>query len=390
MNEKNEILKELITIRRHLHKNPEIGFETAETKKYIKEKLAEIKFDTTKITMTIHEIQHSLIVIVTNNQGRVLGLRADIDALELKEENTFNYKSKNNYMHACGHDAHTAILLVTISQILKEPHLINGTIKFIFQTAEEGPDDGGAYYLAQHEIIKNLDEIYALHVNSELETGTIALKAGPMMAESNAFKIELFGKSAHIASYHNGKDALKIGTSIVTKIDSIKTTDISPNIPCVIAIGSFQSGTSPNIISNYTKIEGTIRTFDKQTKETIIERIKNIVKTNCADNNINYEIKFNAGYPPIINNPELVEQITKIAKTIPIKGKIIQDHLFICDDFSRYLEHIKGVYYFLGTKKDFPIPLHSSKFDLDEQAMYLGYLMHMKTITHFFNKKDFV
>lgn len=383
---KKEILNELIDIRRYLHMHPEIGFSTENTISFIKRKITDLNFDKTKINLKIHEINHSLIVIFsTCNNGKIIGLRSDIDGLSLKEENNTPYKSTNDYMHACGHDAHTAILLTVLLYLLKNPHLINGTIKFIFQAAEEGPNEGGAYYLANHYLLSDVDEFYALHVNSEIDSGIIAIRKGPIMAESNAFKIEIFGKSTHIGLYHQSIDALKIGIKIIQEIESIKTSIIAPSIPCIISIGSFQSGSLPNIISNYTKIEGTVRTFNQNVKQIIIEKIKQITKSKCDLYNANYQINFNTGYPPIINSNKSFEFILNVAKDINVPVKILDEPFFFSDDFSRYLINEKGAYYFLGTKKDLPIPLHSSFFDINEDAMYIGFLMHLQTIIKFFN-----
>ena len=170
--------------------NPEIGFNTHKTKEYIINKIKEANYDSKLINLEIIEIHDSLIITLSTKKSKILGFRADIDALEIKEQNNFYYKSKNDYMHACGHDAHTAILLYLIIDLLNHPRDLNGTIRCIFQSAEEGPGNGGAYYIFNHPLIKEIDYFYALHVNSELDRNSLYFKNDYIMSSSNTFKIE--------------------------------------------------------------------------------------------------------------------------------------------------------------------------------------------------------
>ena len=193
---------------------PEIGFDTKNTKNYIISKIKEVKYNKEIIKLDIIEIYDSLIITLKTKESKILGFRADIDGLEIKEQNNCNYKSTNNYMHACGHDAHTSILLFLIIDILNHPEILQGTIRCIFQTAEEGPGCGGAYYLYNHNLIKEIDYFYALHVNSELKRNSIFYNDSFLMASSTTFKLELFGKESHITRFQEGIDVLKKGILI--------------------------------------------------------------------------------------------------------------------------------------------------------------------------------
>ena len=367
-------IKELIKYRRHFHKYPEGGFNTENTINYIVDILNNIHYDKNIINLLINRLDNNLIVTLSTRSSSILGFRADIDALEINEETNLEFKSTNNYMHACGHDAHTAIALRVITYTLNNPSILNGTIRFIFQNAEEGPDNGGAYYLINNTLIKEIETLYALHVNSELEPNIVYYRYNEIMASSNCFKIELFGKASHITRYNDGVDVLKIGIKIYNRINKIKTKDL-------IYIGKFNSGIATNIVPEYTKIEGSIRTFYLSNFRYIYYLINQIVKRYTK--NIKYHISYNNGYPSVINNKDAVDLLLKCCNKQNIKYSLLNKPFLLSDDFSRYSKNSKICYFFIGTKLINSTPLHSSKFMINEDALKAGFDILVELIKNY-------
>ena len=367
-------IKKLIEYRRHLHKYPEIGFNTKNTINYIVKIINSISYNQEKIKLNICEVENSLIVTLKTKESTILGFRADIDALEIVEKNDVIYKSINSYMHACGHDAHTAIALRVIIHILENPNLLNGTIRFIFQNAEEGPNEGGAYHLINNPLIKEIESIFALHVNSELEPFCIYYKKNSIMAASNTFKIELFGKSAHVARFNEGIDVLDVGMRIYKKLKEI-------SIDGLLYVGKFESGKATNIVPSYTLIEGTIRTFETREFNRIKEIIYKILKEESTYNE--FSISYNNGYPSIINNSELVNLLIKSSTNKNIKICKLENAYLLSDDFSRYQINSNICYFFIGTKKNQPLVLHSDIFDINEDSLVVGYKILLELIKNY-------
>lgn len=375
------IINRLISIRRYLHQNPEIGFNTSNTISFLKEQIIRANVFSTPLDMVT--IKGSLIVTIDsfNSSKPVLGFRSDIDALKIKELNNVSYRSTNSYMHACGHDAHTSILLNTIIYLLEHPKLIKNKLVFIFQAAEEGPGNGGAYYLVNHKIVRNIDYLFNVHINSTLDTSKIYLKDNILYSSGTTFRIKIFGKSSHVNNYNQGIDALKIALNVVSKINSIKTTYLSPIDKSIIMVNKFTSGTSTNIVSSSSIIEGTIRYFDSSSLSLIKNKIDDILKSET----LNYEIKYNNGYPAIINNSKLFNFCNFILKHSKIKYEIIDEPFYLTDDFSRYNQNSKCFYYLLGSKTSRQTVLHSPDFELDETSMFTGFLFNLLIIKNINN-----
>lgn len=367
--------------------HPEIGFNTNNTITYLKTQILS-KNCQNLVKMSV--IKGSLIVEVNpNNQVNdlVLGFRSDIDALKIKELNDVHYRSTNNYMHACGHDVHCSILLCTLLYLLDHPHLVKNKLVFVFQAAEEGPGNGGAYFLINNPIIKNIDYFFNVHVNSCLEPGVIYLKDNKLYSSGMTFKIKIFGKSAHVANYHEGIDALKIGINVLYKINNIRATKIGPNEKAIVMVNKFKSGNATNVISDLCIMEGTIRYFDSYSLKAIIKEINNILDSE----KINYQLSFNNGYPAVINDSALFNFACTLLKHSKIKYQIIDETFYLTDDFGRYNQNSKCFYYLLGTKNKYPTVLHSANFDVDETTMYEGFLFNLliiKNINKFFKSSS--
>ncbi len=376
-------MENLIKVRRHLHQNPEVGFNTKKTVSYIKDEI--INHNIYHVDCNFTFIKGSLIVSLNpenlDKNQKILGFRSDIDALKIKELNNVSYQSTSSYMHACGHDAHTSILLNTIIYLLAHPLLIKNQIVFIFQAAEEGPGNGGAYYLIDEKIVQDIDYLFNVHVNSTLDAKTIYLKDNILYAAGCTFKIKVFGKSSHVNNYHEGIDTLKISLNIINKINNIQSTFLSPYDRSIIMVNKFRSGKSTNVISDYSVIEGTIRYFDQNSLKVITEKIKDIILAETDK----YTLSFNNGYPSVVNSSNLYFFSKYLLEHSKINFKVIDNPYYLTDDFSRYANKTRCFYYLLGTKKLKPIPLHSPYFDIDEESMYVGFVFNLlviKNINH--------
>ena len=356
--------KELIELRRDFHKHPELGFEEKRTSKIVEDYLKSLGIKTKRMAKT------GVVGYLDNGEDKTVALRADMDALPIQEENNVEYKSVyDGKMHACGHDAHTAMLLIA-AKILSQKRLKNN-IRFIFQPAEEGLN--GAREMVKEGAIENVDYIIGLHVWADLNTKTFAISPGAILAAVDKFIIELIGKGGHGAAPHQTNDPILATSSLIMNLQTIVSRNINPLKGGVVTVGKISGGTAFNIIPETVKIEGTVRTFDEEVHKLIENRIKEITKNTArafgCKARINYE---NMNYATI-NDESLANMGRKIAEKI---SKVVgQEKSMGGEDFSEYARIIPGLFVFLGVrneKKGIKYPHHSPKFNVDENALIYG------------------
>ena len=364
--------KEMVAIRRYLHMNPELSFQEQKTVQFIKNFYKDLNVPIRSnvggggIVATIH----------CKSPGRTVALRADFDALPIQDEKNVPYRSKvSGVMHSCGHDGHTAVLLMLAKTIKKMQHLLDGTYVFIHQHAEELAP-GGAKPMIEDGCLEGVDAIFATHLWSPFPTGSIYISPGPITANSDRFKITIFGEGGHGAEPHTSKDSLVIAAEIVSLLQTITSRKIDPMDAAVLSIGKFKAGEAFNIIPDKAFLEGTVRTFKSEIQEQIIEEIERIVKGVCLANNCHYELRYFRGYPPTINHQSETDYIEYKAADI-----VGSDHikrltpLMVGEDFSYYLQHVRGALFFTGASpdgSDSPIPHHHPLFDFNEKAMLIA------------------
>ncbi len=361
-----DLREKVIKHRIELHRFPESGFCEYKTSNYIINQLEEIGYKTKRVAST------GVIAFKKGLENESVAFRADIDGLKVTEKTNISYSSQiDGFMHACGHDGHTAILLGFAEYIFKMNYLKKG-ILFIFQPAEENP--GGAEEIVKEGIFEtyNVKAVFGLHIYPELEQGKIGLRAGAMTAQSGEFDIAIKGKSGHGAMPHKANDALVSAVQLINSYQTIVSRNINPLDSCVITIGTIKGGELRNIIPENIVLEGTIRTFSQEVYKIIKERMNTINKGLMEMFDVKVEIVFRDMYPPVINDRDIYNMFGKSS----LKEHIIEiDPMMIAEDFSYYQQKVPGIFFMLGSKNvklGFINPLHSSKFNFDNELLIDG------------------
>ncbi|MGO0907053.1 M20 metallopeptidase family protein [Clostridioides difficile] len=382
----NSIKPWLIDVRRELHRIPELALEENLTKQKVISYLKEIGIDYMEFT------KHNGIMayILKENADKTICIRADMDALPIEEENDIPYKSiHNGKMHACGHDAHTTMLLGACKVLYSMKDSLNVNVKFLFQPAEEG--FGGAKFLVEDGCLENpkADYIFGLHVMPHIETGFIETKYDTLNASVDTIEISVKGKRAHGAYPENGIDAIVTASQIVTSLQTIISRNLEPNNAAVLTIGKIYGGDAHNVICEDVKLEGTLRTLNSETRDFVINKITKIVEdTASAFGCIGTLHVSDENYPAVINEKELVDTVISSTKELLGEEKFIMraNPSLGGEDFSFYTEHCKGAFFHLGCKneeKGLVSPLHTSKFNVDEDCLPIGVMMHVMNTLYF-------
>jgi amidohydrolase len=359
-----------IEMRRHFHMNPEPSMEEYETQKKVMEELEKMGIEHFKAAGT-----GVIGVIKGEKEGKVVALRADMDALELQEENDVPYKSKKEgYMHGCGHDGHMAGLL-TAGKILNEMKSeIEGTVKLVFQPGEE--TGKGALALMDEGILDDVDAIFGIHLWNELKCGKVSVEAGPRMASAGIFYINVIGQGGHGSMPNQGVDAGLVGAAILMNLQSVVSREISPLDPAVLSIGIFNSGTRFNVIPSKAYLEGTTRCFSIEVNDQFEEQIKRIVENTAKAYRAEAELDYRQLVLPTINDEELSLYASKVAvDLVGEDGNVTFEKTTGGEDFSFFSKKAKTEFAFVGARNDEKVkyyPHHHSHFDIDETALTIA------------------
>jgi len=364
---------EIIRIRREIHAYPELCNEEFKTSAKIKEELAEIGIDdVANVTET------GLVAdIRVGDDLQFIAFRADIDALPITEDTGVDYASRNpGFMHACGHDAHTAMVLGAARVISENRDALKQNVRFIFQPAEEFPP-GGAARMIEGGCLDGVSEIFGLHVDSSLQAGSLAAREGPAMAESYSIVITFTGVGGHGARPHETSDLLFTVIRALSALEAIPCRRINPIEPSVLSLCSIHGGSAYNILPEKIEVEGTLRTISEETRNRFIVLIQEILEGVCSPVGVEYELKCPDTYPVTINHPKSVRRVAEITEMLFGSDSSLQvaQLRMIAEDFSRYLQHVPGAFIFLGTAGETPgsrESLHSSRFNVEESALWKG------------------
>ena len=364
-----ELYPEMVEIRRYLHQYPELSFEEEQTPAYIADYHRQLGHD----VRTGVGGRGVTAVLRGEKPGPVIALRADFDALPIQENTGLPFASKTDgVMHACGHDGHTAYLLVLAKALQEERHSLSGTVVFIHQHAEEYAP-GGAIEMIQDGCLEGVDVIFGTHLWATVPYGTVQYCEGPMMAASDRFHITIRGKGGHGAQPHLTKDAIVIGSQVVTSLQQIVSRRLDPLHSGVLSVGSFEAVNAFNVIADSAKLTGTTRCFDENVRDIFEEEIGKIVRGICEAAGAEADYEYLRGYPPVDNHRDEARFIAECAeKTESVQKTEYMSPSMAGEDYAHYLLHVKGTYFFTGAGHpdwETTYPHHHSKFDIDERAM---------------------
>jgi len=377
------IERELICIRRDLHENPELGFDLFRTSQKVKEFLQKEKIEYYEVAQT------GICAIIRGNSNRTIALRADMDALPLQDKKTCSYSSKiSGRMHACGHDAHTTILLGAAKILNSMRDELPGNVKLFFEPAEE--TTGGSPLMIKAGVLENpnVDAVIGLHVEEFLDVGTVGLKRGVAYAASNPFTIKIIGKGGHGASPHMTIDPIVIASNVITTLQSIVSREIPPTDPAVITIGSIHGGTAQNIIPEEVTIAGIIRTMKSEHREYIKTRLVQVVEGIVHSMRGTCEIEIEESYPCLYNNDKLADLFENKASELigEINVQKLDQPTMGVESFAYFSMERPSLFYFLGSRnkeKGIINPAHGSLFDVDESCIAVGVAMQCKLAYEF-------
>ncbi|WP_294174889.1 M20 family metallopeptidase [uncultured Clostridium sp.] len=378
MNQAKLIKDELISYRRTMHSNPEVGSELPKTKAYVMDKLKEFGYEP-------QEICESGIVatIKGNKEGKVFLLRADMDALPMKEVTECDFKSNNGSMHSCGHDMHTSMLLGAAKLLKQNQDKIEGTVKLVFQPDEEGFT--GAKKMIQSGVLENpkVDAAMAMHVHSGTPSNVVLCGLGTSIAGCNRFRIVVRGNGCHGAMPELGVDPINIAAHIYISLQEIIAREISATQSAVLTIGKFVAGEAANIIPGEVVMEGTIRSLNKEIGEFIFNRVNDIVISTAKMFRGEAELIELSSVPPLTNDTELSKEVTSYLKDLLGEKSVVlfEGGGMGSEDFASYSYKVPSVYLMLGagTKQENPLygeAMHNEKVVFNEDILVTGAAMH--------------
>src|SRR3989442_1787490 len=391
LKEARKIEPEIVKTRREIHQKPELAYKEKETAKLVAERLRAIGLEVRTAVGGTGVVG----ILRGPTTGRVVALRADMDALPIEEMAGVEFRSKNNgVMHACGHDTHVAMLLGTARLLANHKDELAGTVKFLFQPAEEHGGKGGAKPMIEEGVMEDpkVDFVFGLHIDGDEKSGTLAFRAGPVMAAPDTFQIRIIGRGGHGAYPHQTVDPIYVAAQLIIAVQGVSSRMIDPIQPFVITIGSVHSGTKENIIPDQAILQGTIRTLDEATRKRAKAKVAEVAKGVSRAFGARAEIEFEKdAYPVTVNDEKVTERAKRILRKMPgtkVKVKALQ---LGGEDFSRFLHEAPGTFYFLGTKnpsKGCVYPNHSPRFKVDEDVLKFGTASLAQLAMEFMNPKN--
>ena len=366
----------LAKTRHQIHQHPEVSEEEHETTVFLKGYLRNLGIEPLN-----YPLKTGLIAEIGSGYP-IIALRADIDALPIKEKTGLPYASDNGVMHACGHDAHTAILLGSCKVLYDMRDELDVNVKFLFQPAEETV--GGAKLLIKDGCMENpkVDYTIGLHVMPHINTGMVELQYGSMNASTDTVSITIEGKQGHGAYPHQGVDAIVAAGHVICALQSIVSRNIDPVDSVVLSLGVINGGIKENVICPKVTLGGTLRTLNPDTRRYTKERIKEIVDFTCKGLGAKGSVDIEEGYAPLVNDNFVVDIVKENAINLLGKDNVVfRKHPSLgAEDFSFFLEHSKGAFYHLGCRneeKNILSPLHTADFDIDEDCLEIGVMLHV-------------
>ncbi|NEO84119.1 MAG: amidohydrolase [Spirulina sp. SIO3F2] len=381
----HQLQPQLVDWRRHLHQYPELGFREHQTAEFVAAKLR-----AWGIAHQMHVAQTGIVATIESpNPGPVVAIRADIDALPIQEKNEVPYRSRHDgVMHACGHDGHVAIALGLAAYLSQNRDQWRGTVKIIFQPAEEGP--GGAKPMIEAGALKNPDVagIFGLHLWNNLPLGTVGVRAGALMAAVESFWCTLLGKGGHGALPHQTVDAVVLGAQIVNALQTVVARNVNPLDAAVVTVGEFHAGSRHNVIADTARLSGTVRYFNPALEGKLATRIEAIIAGICQMHGATYDLEYVPLYPSVVNDKQMAAIVRDCAFAVveTPAGVVPECQTMGAEDMSYFLQAVPGCYFFLGTANPelgLDYPHHHPRFNFDESALCVGVELFARCIERF-------
>ncbi|HZB10158.1 MAG TPA: M20 family metallopeptidase [Rubrobacter sp.] len=359
--------EQIVALRRDIHREPELGFDTERTTKKVLAALDGLPLD-----IETGVAENGIVATLRGGEGPTVALRADMDALPIEEETGLPFSSEiEGRMHACGHDGHTGMLVGAAHALSRLQDRLSGTVKFVFQPAEEG--GGGGKVMVDEGVVEDVSSIFALHLWPGLPFGKVATKAGPIMAAADAFEMEIIGSGGHGAMPHLAADAVVIAAQVVTALQTVVSREVDPVEPAVLTVGEIGAGTAFNIIPEKARLGGTVRTLNSDLRERMPGRMeavaRGVAKGMRGDANLDYAFS----YPVTVNDEGAAGYALGVAKDL-FGAQSVQElpnPSMTAEDFAFYLEKVPGAFIWLGVGEDIS-GLHTSQFAFDEEVLSRG------------------
>lgn len=387
-NDVDEVLPGVVADRRHLHEHPELGMQEFETSKFVIERLQALGVEDIRTGIS----QTGVTGLIRGNgdgpgKDKVVLVRADMDALPIQEENDVEYRSQTDgVMHACGHDAHTSILLGVTRLLMDRRDSFTGTVKVLFQPCEE-TSPGGAKWMIEQGVLEDphVDACFGLHVWQNEPVGLVLVGDGPVMAASDRFSVTVKGKGGHGAMPHKCVDPILVGMAIVNALQTIVSREVDPTESAVISTCTFHAGHAGNVIPETAEIGGTVRTFNPDVRDLIERRIAEVADGVATSMRAEATTVYRRGVSATVNDPEMAEIARQAAVSVVGEDNVRpQIPTMGGEDFSAFLEQRPGCYFFVGTNNEdrgLVWGHHHPRFDIDERALGIGVETMVRTLT---------
>ncbi|MFT9846840.1 M20 family metallopeptidase [Aneurinibacillus sp. REN35] len=382
----SSINQEVIGWRRYLHQHPELSFHEQNTAQFVYETLESFGH----LILSRPTRTSVMARLIGMKPGPVIALRADMDALPIQEENTFDFTSQNpGVMHACGHDGHTAMLLGTAKALTQLKEHLHGEVRFLFQHAEE-TWPGGAQEMVDAGVLEGVDAVFGTHLWSPLDVGKIGIVYGPMMASMDKFTLTIQGQGGHAALPHQTIDSIAVGSQVVTNLQHIVSRNTDPLDQVVVSVTQFTAGTTFNVIPDTVLIRGTVRTLDQKVRTSLPVLMERVIKGITDAHGATYNFDYVFGYHPVINNHQTTAFIEDIV--LDAFGETTIDRMkpnMGGEDFSAFQQHVPGTFFYVGAgnkQKGIIHPHHHPKFTIDEDALTTGVNLFVRIALSFAEK----
>ena len=376
----SDLEERMIAWRRHLHAHPELSFHEHETAAFVERTLASfgggLEIERPTATSVVARLRG-------DRPGKVVALRADLDALPIEEENDVPYAStRPGVMHACGHDGHTAMLLGAVHALMERRQSLSGEVRFVFQHAEEVPP-GGARALVDLGVVDDADVVTGVHLNSGMSTGTLSVVPGSVTAASDLFDLEITGRGGHGAYPHETIDPVAIAAQVITSLQHVVSRETDPFDSVVVSVTTLAGGTARNVIPGRVTLGGTVRTLSTHRRAEVREAIERVARGVTEAHRAGYRFDYTIGYDPVVNDRGVAELVARgIQEELGEAALVEHPPVMGGEDFSAYGERVPVAFFWVGSGNEelgTTWPHHHPRFDIDEAALRRGATVFVRT-----------